>query len=138
MCHEPVQNPCLNPRATQKLPGVTPFASGDFSRRARSDDLAASRAPLGSHVDDVVGRLDDVEVVLDEEDGVALIRQAAQDAEKLLDVLEVKARRGFVEDVERTGEVAAQRGREVDALALAAPTGSMKAGRASDSPVPRR
>jgi len=29
--------------------------------------------------------------VLDEEDGVALIRQAAQDAEKLLDVLDRKS-----------------------------------------------
>jgi hypothetical protein len=39
--------------------------------RADRDDLAAGRATLGAHVDQPVAGLDDVEVVLDDEDGVA-------------------------------------------------------------------
>ena len=35
------------------------------------DDQAAARAALGAQVDDPVGGLDDVQVVLDDDDGVA-------------------------------------------------------------------
>jgi hypothetical protein len=48
----------------------------------------------------VVGRPDHVEIVLDDDDGVASLYQAMQDAQELLDVGEVEARRRLVEDVE--------------------------------------
>ncbi len=43
----------------------------DF-RRAGNQDAAAAAAALGAEVDDPVGRLDDVQVVLDDDDGVAV------------------------------------------------------------------
>ena len=85
-------------------------------RSARRDDLAAGRPAFGADVDDVVGDLDHVEVVFDDDDRIAAVDEFVEHVEQQADVLEMEPRRRFVEDVERTGEVAAQRGREVDAL----------------------
>ena len=49
----------------------------------------------------MVGGLDDVEVVLDDDHGVAGIDQALEHAEQPPDVLEVQAGGRLVEDVER-------------------------------------
>ena len=46
-----------------------------FLRRALGDDAPAAFAALGSQVDDPVGGLDDVEVVLDDDDRVAFVAQ---------------------------------------------------------------
>ena len=42
------------------------------------DDLAAGVTTFGPEVDDVIGGLDDVHVVLDEDDGVAGVHQLIQ------------------------------------------------------------
>ena len=73
----------------------------DLLRRADRDDLAARLAALGAEVDEPVGLLDHVEVVLDHEHGVARVDEALQHLEQLLDVGEVQAGRRLVEDVER-------------------------------------
>ena len=92
--------------------------------RALGDDQAAARAALGAHVDDPVGVLDDVEVVLDDDDRVALVDQALEDVEQLADVLEVQAGRRLVEDVDgAAGGSLLQLGRELDALGLTAGEG---------------
>src|SRR5690606_15661082 len=65
--------------------------------------------------------LDDVDVVLDDDEGVATVDQAVEDVEKLARVLEVQARRGLVEDVEGlAGGPAPELRRELHALGLAA------------------
>ena len=51
---------------------------GDLLGRARGDDLAAALAALGAQVDDPVGARDDVEVVLDDDDRVALVAQIGE------------------------------------------------------------
>ncbi len=56
--------------------------------------------PFGSHVDDPVGGLDDVEVVLDDEEGAAAVDEFAEGGEELSYVVEVEAGGGLVEDVE--------------------------------------
>jgi diacylglycerol O-acyltransferase / wax synthase len=61
---------------------------------------AAAVAALGAEVDDPVGGLDDVEVVLDHDDRVALVDQAVQHVEQLADVVEVQPGGRLVEDVE--------------------------------------
>ena len=48
---------------------------GDLLRGALGDHPAAAGAALGTHVDDPVRGLDDVEVVLDDDDRVALVDQ---------------------------------------------------------------
>src|SRR3989449_10109194 len=75
---------------------------------------------LRPEVDDVVRRLDDVEVVLDDEDRVASIHEAIEHAEELLDVVEVEPRRRFVHDVEHVARRArAELGGDLEPLRLA-------------------
>src|SRR5688500_14204852 len=89
--------------------------------RALRDDLAAAVAALGAEVDHPVGGLDHVEVVLDHHDRVAVVAQLVQHGEQVLDVVEVQAGGGLVEDVERLPGVAPrQLLRQLDALRLAA------------------
>ncbi len=91
--------------------------------RALVDDLAALAAGPRAEVDDVVGGGDERRVVLDHDHGVAGVRQPAQHAGEAGGVARVQAHRRLVEHVERAGERAAERGREGDALRLAAREG---------------
>ena len=97
------------------------FDLGDRLGRALGDDLAAAEARLGAEVDQPVGRLDDLQVVLDDDDRVAQVGQAVDDVEELADVVEVQAGRRLVEDVEGLARVGpGQLGGELHALGLAA------------------
>ena len=58
--------------------------------------------------------------MLDDEHGVALIAQLAEDVDQPLVVARVQADGRFVEHVQRADQRRAQRGREIDALRLAA------------------
>jgi hypothetical protein len=75
-------------------------------RACRCRPRAAAVAAFGAHVDEPVGGLDDVEVVLDDDHGVAVVAQAVEHAEQHLDVGEVQAGGGLVEDVEGAAGVA--------------------------------
>ena len=59
-------------------------------------------------------------IVLNDDDGVAQVAQLLQDADEARCVAAVEADAGFVEDVERADEGAAQTCGKVDALAFAA------------------
>ena len=79
------------------------------------------RGRLRLSVDDPVGGLDDVEVVLDDDDGVAVVARACSTASSILDVLEVQAGGRFVEDVQvRPVSRLRQFERQLDPLRLAA------------------
>src|SRR4051794_12204088 len=96
-------------------------AGGDLFGGADRDDLAAAVAAFGTEVDDPVGGLHDVEVVLDDNHGVPLVDQLVQHLEQLLGVLEMQARGRLVEDVERlAGRPPRQLLRELHPLRLAA------------------
>mgnify|MGYP003339374491 CR=1 FL=1 len=77
---------------------MTDLRLRDLLGGARRHDRAAARASFGTHVHDPVGRLDDVEVVLDDEHGVALVDQAIENDEQFFDVVEVQAGGRFVEE----------------------------------------
>ncbi len=77
-------------------------------------------AGAGADIDDVIGGEDRVLVMLDDDDGVAEVAQAAQRAEQPLIVALVQADRGLVEHIEHAGEAGADLAGEPDALALAA------------------
>ena len=57
--------------------GVALVALGDLGGGADGEHLTALAASLGTHVDDPVGLADDVEVVLDDDDGVAAVNESA-------------------------------------------------------------
>ena len=61
----------------------------------------AATARLGTEIDDVVGALDDFEIVLDHEHAVPLLHQPVEDAHELRHVVEVQPGRRLVEDEER-------------------------------------
>ena len=108
-------------------------------RRALDDDAAALIAGFGAEVDDPVGRLDHVEIVLDDDDRVAQIDQAIEHVEQLADVVEVQAGGRLVEDVDGLAGVGpGQLGGQLDALGLAAGQRRRRLGRARGNRGRRR
>ncbi len=55
--------------------------AGDLLRGAGRDDLAPAVAALGAEVYHVVGGADHIQVVLDDDDGVAGVHEPVQDGE---------------------------------------------------------
>jgi len=84
----------------EPVAGVALRVGGDFFWGAGGDDLSAAAAALGAHVDDPVGGFDDVEIVLDDEEGAAAFDELAEGGEEFGYVVEVEAGGGLVEDVE--------------------------------------
>src|SRR5260370_41821365 len=76
--------------------------SGDFFRRAACDDAAAMRAAFGPEVDDEIGALNNVEVVLNDNDRIAEAYQALKHVEQFVHIGKVKAGGGFVKNVNRS------------------------------------
>ena len=94
-------------------------AGGDQAvDRALEDDRAAVRTRARAHVDDVVGDPDDLRVVLDDEDRVALVAQPLEQRVHPLDVVGVQPDGRLVEDV---GDVGQRRPEVADHPACAAP-----------------
>ena len=92
-------------------------------RRATAPRLARS----GPDVDDQVGRADDRQVVLDDDDGVARVAEPLDDRDQPADVVRVKADGRLVEHVERVDQPRAERGGQRHALGLAAGEGPRRA-----------
>src|SRR5690606_6211560 len=87
-------------------------------------DLPAGRASFGADIDDPVGRLDDIQVVLDDHDGVAAVDEAVQDFQELGDIVEMQAGRGLVKDVKGPAAVRlAELGGQFHALGFTAGEG---------------
>src|SRR5665647_517045 len=105
----------------EEPPGVAFLDQGDLLRCPLGDHPATAVAALGTQVDNPVGVLDDVQVVLDDDDGVALVDQALEHPEQLVDVIEVEARGWLVQDVDRSsGGTLLYLGGQLDALSLTA------------------
>ena len=104
----------------QKLPGKAVLALDDLFRRALRHDHAAAVTAFRAQVDDPVGALDHVQVVLDDTT-VFPCRPAAAARSAATDVVEVQAGGRFVQQIERLARIgAAQLVRQLDALRLAA------------------
>src|SRR5882757_6500711 len=84
---------------SQPVAGVAGWVGGDLFGGAGGDDLAAAATALGAHVDDPVGGFDDVEIVLDDEEGAAAFDELAEGGEEFGYIVEVEAGGGLVEDV---------------------------------------
>lgn len=111
----------------QELPRVAGGTGGHFFGRACHDQVAAAVASFGAEVYHVVGTLDDVQVVLDDDDAVSAADEGVEGFEQLADVVEVEAGGGLVEDEERrVGLLQAQVVGQLDALVLAAREGGRR------------
>src|SRR5437667_7085290 len=65
----------------QILAGVARRHFGNLLRRSGGDDAAAGGAAFGTEIDDPVRDLDDLEIMLDDDDGVATVDQGLQDVQ---------------------------------------------------------
>src|SRR5246127_1980248 len=106
------------------LAGVAGLTLGDVFGGAGGDDMAAGVAAFGAEIDDPVGGLDDLEIVLDDEYRVAGLDQRVQNVEELSHIIEMQPGRRLVEDIEgAAGRAARQFLGQLDALRLAARQG---------------
>ena len=64
------------------------------------DDLSTRRATFRTEVDDPIGGFDHIQVVFHDHQRVSGIHQFVQHGEQLFDVVEMQARRRFIENVE--------------------------------------
>ena len=105
----------------QEVSGVRCWGGHDYFGCAGGDDVAAGVAAFGAEVYEVVGGFDNVEVVFDDDERAAGGDEGAEGLEQFVDVVEMEAGGGFVEDVERfrAGAPGQVRG-EFDALGFAA------------------
>jgi hypothetical protein len=111
---------CLFEDRRQEATGMARFVLGDVLGCSRRDKSAAFRTTLGSQVDDPVGALDHIEVVLDDDERAVVVRKPLHDAEQELDVRKVQTGRRLVQDVERVAlGRGSQLGGEFDSLCLA-------------------
>ena len=116
---EPVRGPAQV--FLQVASGVGARGRGHLRGRARGHHLAAALAPLGPQVDDVVGALDHLDVVLDDHHRVALFHQLLQRRQQPAHVVEVQAGGGLVEDEQGAGLLGPGHVRgQLEALGLAA------------------
>jgi len=81
---------------------VGPFQ--ETLQAAAVEEFAAPLARPGPQVDDMIGAGHDLRVVLDDDDGVALVAQGFQDSEKPAAVAGVQAHGGLVEDEQGVDE----------------------------------
>src|SRR5258708_2076032 len=75
---------------------------GNFFRRAAGYDAAAMRAPFGSQVDNEIGALDHVEIVLDDDHRIAQAYQPLKHVEQLVNVGKMKSGSRLIENVNRS------------------------------------
>ena len=65
------------------LAGVRMEIRGNLFRCAFGNDVAATFTALGAEIDDPVGALDDVEVVLDDDERAATVNELAEGGQQL-------------------------------------------------------
>lgn len=118
----------------EEAAGVGGFTGGDYFWGSLCDDGAAILSAFGAEVEDPVGGFDDVEVVFDYDEGISGVAEAAEDAEEAVDVGEMEACGGLIEEVDGTaGILTGEFGAEFHSLGLAAGEGC---GGLSEAEVP--
>ena len=82
----------------QETGGVGSRALDDFLWCAGADDVTAFLASFRTNVDDVVGTLDDIHVVLNDENRVTTLNEGVEGMQQTLNVVEMKSCGWLVED----------------------------------------
>src|SRR5690348_15854904 len=102
------------------MPSVGLWVIRNLLRRTLSDDATTVVATLRPKIDQPVLTLDDIQVRIDYDNRVASIDEALQDLKQAVNVGEVQARRGFVQNIHRAASGAArQLCSQLDALCFA-------------------
>ena len=85
----------------QELPRIRLRDSADIFRRPRRNDRAASVAAFRSQIDEIISRLDDIEIMFNDNDRISAIDEELQDIHQLVDIRRMQPSRRFVEDIQR-------------------------------------
>ena len=84
----------------QPLSGIGIVALHQLFGCASENDIAAGIAALGAEVDNPIGTFDKLGVMLDHQDGVAMLDQTVEGFHQLVDVMEMEASGRLVEEEE--------------------------------------
>src|SRR5690606_28348801 len=87
--------------AVERPPGPAFGHAHDVIRRPARDDITARVAAFRSEIDHPIGDVDQIEVMLDQYDGVAFIEQLLERAEEPRDVGEMEPGRRLIEQKQR-------------------------------------
>ena len=99
---------------------MTPRNSRHRLGSADRNDATSSVSAFGTEVDEPIGRLDHIKIVLDNQDRVALINESFQHGEQSGDILEMQPSCGLVEHVQGMPRWSAtELGGQLDSLRLA-------------------
>src|SRR5688500_17644927 len=120
---------CIRDRGPQIRRSVTALHFRDLVHAAHRHDASARLAGFRTQVDDPVGGGDRVDVVLDDDDGVAAVGEAAQHGDELAHFTAGQTRRRLIEDVDAMAALLAradQLARDLQALRF--PAGQRRCG----------
>lgn len=91
----------LFPQGFAKVFCGVALAGGDFLGGTGGDDVASAFSPFGSEVDDMIGTLHHIKIVLNDHKRVAEGDQSVERRQKQMYVVEMQAGGRLVEDEER-------------------------------------
>ena len=92
-----------------------------FLRRALRDYSSTALAAFRSDINEVIGGLDDVQVMLDDNNCVSAVGQSAQDLHQLMNIRKMQAGGRLIQNVDSlSGSAAAQFCGQLDSLCLTA------------------
>ena len=78
-----------------------------FLRSSSGNYRSASVTAFRSDINNIVRRLDDIQIVFDNNDGISALGQAVQNLHQFVDIRKMKSRRRLVENVDRFSRAAA-------------------------------
>src|ERR1700723_3990874 len=107
------------------MAGVAGRDMDDRFGGAFGDDFSAAGAAFGAEINDPIGGFNHIEVVLDDDEGVARVTQFEEDFKQFGDVVKMQTGGGFVQNVQGfAGGPAGEFGGEFDPLSFTAAEGS--------------
>ena len=81
---------------------MTFFNASNLFRSTLRHDGTTTHTAFGPEIDNPIGRLDDIEIVLDHEHGIATINQFVQHIQEDAHILEVQSGCWLIQNVQRT------------------------------------
>ena len=85
-------SPPLPQQRGQVLSGQAGGIPGDLLRRPGGDDGSAAAASLGAEVDEMIGAFDDVQIVLDDDQGISGVTKLVEHFQQEFDIGPMQAR----------------------------------------------
>ena len=76
-------------QSLQECGGISVLTIRYFFRGSCRENQSALPATFWTHVDDMVGQFDDIQIVFDDDDGIASVNQFLENVHEDSDVLEV-------------------------------------------------